>query len=147
MDLRIHGSSFRSNAHGTRFSGANDATHASSGRTQVAGILGSVRRIARYRENGCGYVLRQRVVARAGQGEGVGVEGSDPFSREADVILLRKGVTIEARVDIAGRNVESWKERKDVQAPTFDNEFFPLGEEAKNDPQLHAALVKHGVKD
>lgn len=71
----------------------------------------------------------------------------DTFSREADVILLRKGVTVEVRVDIAGRKVESWKERKDVQAPTFDNEYLPLGEEAKNDPQLHAALIKHGVKD
>jgi primary-amine oxidase len=68
-------------------------------------------------------------------------------SREADVILLRKGATIEVRVDIAGRKVESWRERKDVQAPTFDNEFFGLGEEAKNDPQLREALAKHGVQD
>src|SRR5713226_9417892 len=37
----------------------------------------------------------------------------DPVFREADVILLRKGVTIEALVDVAGHKLESWQERKD----------------------------------
>jgi primary-amine oxidase len=70
-----------------------------------------------------------------------------PISREADVILLRKGLAIEIRVDISGRKVESWKERKDVQAATFDREFIGLGEEAKNDPRMIEALAKHGIKD
>jgi primary-amine oxidase len=74
-------------------------------------------------------------------------KNGETFSREADVILLRKGAAIEVRVDIAGRKVESWKERNDVQVPTFNNEFLGLGEEAKNDPQLHEALTKHGVQD
>jgi primary-amine oxidase len=74
-------------------------------------------------------------------------KAGDAISREADVILLKKGATIEVRVDIAGRKVESWKERKDVQAPTFDNEFFGLGDEAKKDPRMQEALKKHGVKD
>ncbi len=77
----------------------------------------------------------------------LGWKTGDAFAREADVILLRKGLTIEVRVDIAGRKVESWKERKDVQAAAFDTEFLGLGEEMKKDPQLQAALVKHGVKD
>jgi primary-amine oxidase len=77
----------------------------------------------------------------------LGWKAGEAFAREADVILLRKGVTIEVRVDIAGRKVEWWKERKDVQAATFDTEFLGLGEEMKKDPQLQAALVKHGVKD
>jgi primary-amine oxidase len=77
----------------------------------------------------------------------LGWKAGEAFAREADVILLRKGVTIEVRVDIVGRKVESWKERKDVQAATFDTEFLGLGEEMKKDPQLQAALVKHGVKD
>ena len=46
--------------------------------------------------------------------------------REAEVILLRKGVTIEAFVDIANRKLESWRERKDVQAPVTRNEFHEL---------------------
>jgi primary-amine oxidase len=77
----------------------------------------------------------------------LGWKAGDAFAREADVILLRKGVTIEVRLDIAGRKVESWKERKDVQAAAFDTEFLGLGEEMKKDPQLQTALVKHGVKD
>ena len=74
-------------------------------------------------------------------------KAGDPIPREADVILLRKGLTIEVRVDISGHKVESWKERKEVQAPTFDSEFFKLGDEAKEDPRLREALAKHGIKD
>jgi primary-amine oxidase len=74
-------------------------------------------------------------------------KAGDAISREADVILLKKGATIEARVDIAGRKVESWRERTDVQAPTFDNEFLGLGEEAKKDPRMVEALANHGAKD
>jgi primary-amine oxidase len=74
-------------------------------------------------------------------------KAGDPISREADVTLLRKGVTIEVRVDITGHKVESWKERRDVQAPTFDREYIDLGEEAKNDPRMQKALAAHGVKD
>src|SRR5260221_13304076 len=40
-------------------------------------------------------------------------KSGDPLFREAEVILLRKGLTIEALVDITGRKLESWKERKD----------------------------------
>jgi primary-amine oxidase len=71
----------------------------------------------------------------------------EAISREADVILLRKGVTTEVRVDIAGRKVESWKERKDAQAAFFVSEFIGLGEEAKSDPRIREALSKHGIKD
>jgi len=45
----------------------------------------------------------------------LGWKQGDPMFREADVILLQKGVTIEALVDISGHKLESWKERKDVQ--------------------------------
>ena len=53
-------------------------------------------------------------------------KSGDPVPREADVILLRKGQVIEARVDIASRKVESWKEPKDVQAPIIESEFHDL---------------------
>src|SRR5215469_12066308 len=35
----------------------------------------------------------------------------DPIPREAEVILLHQGVTIEALVDIAGHKLLSWTER------------------------------------
>ena len=71
----------------------------------------------------------------------------DPIFREADVILLRKGVTIEALIDVAGRKLESWKERKDVQAPVIMSEFHELDEVMKKDPRVIEALKKRGITD
>src|ERR1700675_2210750 len=71
----------------------------------------------------------------------------DPIFREAEVILLRKGVTIEALVDIAGHKLESWKERKDVQAPVDMGEFHALDEVMKKDPRVIEALKKRGITD
>jgi primary-amine oxidase len=74
-------------------------------------------------------------------------KSSDPVPRMADVILLRKGEVIEARVDIAGRKLESWKEVKGVHAPVIESEFRELGELVKNDPRVREALAKRGIKD
>src|SRR5262249_44676750 len=71
----------------------------------------------------------------------------DPMFREAEVILVRKGLTIEALVDIAGRKLESWKERKDVQAPVTSKEFHELDEVIKKDPRVIEALKKRGITD
>jgi len=71
----------------------------------------------------------------------------DPIFREAEVILVRKGVTIEALVDIADRKLESWRERKDVQAPVTRNEFHELDEVMKKDPRVVEALKKRGITD
>jgi len=71
----------------------------------------------------------------------------DAIFREAEVILLRKGITIEALVDIANRKLESWKERKDVQAPVTRNEFRELEEVMKKDPRVIEALKKRGITD
>jgi primary-amine oxidase len=71
----------------------------------------------------------------------------EAIAREADVVLLRKGITIEARVNISGRKVEWWKEAKGAQAGTFDNEYLELGEQAKQDPKMQEALAKRGIKD
>src|SRR3974390_3090324 len=46
----------------------------------------------------------------------------DSIPREADAMLVRKGQVIEARSDIAGQTLESWKEVKDVQAPMLNSE-------------------------
>jgi len=71
----------------------------------------------------------------------------DWLFREAEVVLLQKGVTIEALVDISGHKLESWNERKDVQAPITINEFRELDELIKKDPRVIEALKKHGVTD
>ncbi len=74
-------------------------------------------------------------------------KSGDPTFREAEVILLRKGTTIEALVDITGHKLESWKERKDVQAPVVVSEFRELDEAMKKDPRVIEALKKRGITD
>ena len=74
-------------------------------------------------------------------------KSGDPIFRHAEVILLRNGLTIEALVDIPGRKLESWKERKDVQAPQIVSEFRDLGELIKKDPRVIEALKKRGIAD
>src|SRR5689334_7118720 len=54
----------------------------------------------------------------------------DPVFREAEVILLRKGKTMEAVVDVAGHKLESFKEVPGVVAPVLESEFRELGEAA-----------------
>jgi primary-amine oxidase len=71
----------------------------------------------------------------------------EAMTREADVILMRKGVVTEVRVDLAERKVESWKEVQGVQAPIFLSELFAMGELAKNDPRMQAGFAKRGIKD
>ena len=71
----------------------------------------------------------------------------DPMFREAEVILVRKGVTIEALVDVTNRKLLSWKERKDVQAPVTRKEFQELEEVMKKDPRVVEALKKRGISD
>jgi primary-amine oxidase len=71
----------------------------------------------------------------------------EPLFREAEVILLHKGITIEALVDISGHKLESWKERKDVQAPVLISEFDEMDKVMKKDPRVIEALKKRGISD
>jgi primary-amine oxidase len=71
----------------------------------------------------------------------------DPFTREADAVLMRKGTVNEVRVNLGEKKVESWKEVKGVQAPIFVSELFQLGELAKNDPRMQTGFAKRGIKD
>ena len=71
----------------------------------------------------------------------------DPIFREADVILIKKGVVTEARVDIPGRKLLAFRERPDVQGPFFDSEFRDLAEAIKKDPRVIEALKKRGITD
>jgi primary-amine oxidase len=71
----------------------------------------------------------------------------DSIFREADVILIKKGVVTEARVDIPGRKVLAFKERPDVQGPFFESEFHELAEAIKKDSRVVEALKKRGITD
>ena len=71
----------------------------------------------------------------------------DAIPRSADVVLLRKGLTLEARVDIAARKLESFQEVKGVHAPVVSHEFRETGELMKNDPAVRAAFARRGIKD
>jgi primary-amine oxidase len=67
--------------------------------------------------------------------------------REALVTLMRKGVTIEALVDIAGRRLESWKEVPGAQAPIFVSEILGFSDTILSDERVKKALEKRGIKD
>ena len=71
----------------------------------------------------------------------------DPVFREAEVILLRKGIAIEALVDIPGHKLEFWKERKDIQAPVLEMEFHELEQVIKKDSRVIEAMKKRGITD
>ncbi|MCX6591595.1 MAG: hypothetical protein NTZ56_08730 [Acidobacteria bacterium] len=70
-----------------------------------------------------------------------------PVPRESDVILLRNGQTFEARVDMAGKKVVSFAERKDVQAPFLLSELLGADPVIKKDPRVIEALKKRGITD
>lgn len=71
----------------------------------------------------------------------------DAIPREADVILLRKERVIEARVDLATRKLESWKEIPGVQGPVFDSEIAGLTETILADDRVKKALARRGITD
>jgi primary-amine oxidase len=70
-----------------------------------------------------------------------------PIPREADVTLMRKAKTIEARVDIASRKLESWKEVPGVQAPIFVSEILGMSDTILADERVKQALAKRGITD
>ncbi len=74
-------------------------------------------------------------------------KGGSSIPREADVVMLQKGKTFEARVDLAARKLISWREVKDVQAPFLSSEIFDSGEMIKKDPRVLEALKKRGLTD
>src|SRR5258708_3738125 len=67
--------------------------------------------------------------------------------READVVMLQEGETFEARVGLAARQLISWKEAKDAQAPFLASEIFGVDEAIKKDPRVLEALKKRGLTD
>jgi primary-amine oxidase len=74
-------------------------------------------------------------------------KGHDNIPREADVILVADGKTVEARVDIAHHKLEFWNEVAGAQAPITESELDTMSDIAKKDPRVVAALKAHGVTD
>ena len=74
-------------------------------------------------------------------------KAGDPITREADVVLMRKGVVSEVRVDLTQRKTEFWKEVQGATAPIFLSELLALGEIGKNDSRMQAGFAKRGIKD
>jgi primary-amine oxidase len=70
-----------------------------------------------------------------------------PVPREADVTLMRKGKTIEARVDIAARKLEFWKDVPGAQAPIFVSEILGFSDTILADERVKKALAKRGITD
>jgi primary-amine oxidase len=70
-----------------------------------------------------------------------------PAAREADAILMKKAVTIEARVDIANHKLEFWREVPGAQAGFFVSEILGLSDTILGDARVKEALAKRGIKD
>ena len=77
----------------------------------------------------------------------LGWKPGNAIPREADAMLVRKGVVFEARVDITAGKLESWKEVKGVQSPMMASEFRELGTLVKQDSRVRDALTKRGYKN
>ena len=69
------------------------------------------------------------------------------LTREADIVLQRKEKTIEARVDITSRKLESWKEVPGVQSAFTLNEIVGMNDTIIADARVQKALAKRGVTD
>jgi primary-amine oxidase len=67
--------------------------------------------------------------------------------READVTLMHKGVTIEARVDLVAKKLESWKEIPGAQTAIFVSEIEGMSDTILADQRVKAALGKRGLTD
>jgi primary-amine oxidase len=67
--------------------------------------------------------------------------------READVTLMHKGVTIEARVDLVAKKLESWKEIPGAQTAIFVSEIEGMSDTILADQRVKAALGKRGITD
>jgi len=67
--------------------------------------------------------------------------------READVILTKKGRTIEARVDISAKKMESWRDVPGAEAPIFESEITGLSDTILGDARVKEAMAKQGIKD
>ena len=68
-------------------------------------------------------------------------------AREADVTLMRKGVPIEARVDLLAKKLESWKEIAGAQAPIFISEIESMSDTILADQRVKQALNNRGITD
>ena len=69
-----------------------------------------------------------------------------PFDRRALAILRHKGKTFEARIDVAAKKIEDFKEVPGAQPMIMDREWVAARDAFMKDPRLAAALEKRGLK-
>lgn len=75
-------------------------------------------------------------------------KSGQPMPREVDMVLLRRGTTIEARVDLSTKKLEFWRELPGVHGPALvDSEILGLNDVILADPRVKAALAKRGITD
>ncbi len=70
-----------------------------------------------------------------------------PIAREADVVLIDDGKTVEARVDVAAHKLEYWRVVPGVQAPITGTELEVMSDIIKKDPRVVAALKTRHISD
>ena len=69
-----------------------------------------------------------------------------PLSRSAEVVISQGPAVFEATVDITGKKLVSWTERKGVQPMWLESEFgADVVEKAMKDPRFAEALKKRGI--
>jgi primary-amine oxidase len=71
----------------------------------------------------------------------------DPIPRKADVVLLTKGKSYAAVVDITAGSLASYTDLKGLQAPVSEGEMHGFEEELKKDKRVEEALKKRGITD
>jgi primary-amine oxidase len=71
----------------------------------------------------------------------------DPIPRQADAVLLTKGKSYAALIDIASGKLQSYAELKGLQAPVSEEEMHGFEDVLKSDPRIVGALKKRGITD
>ena len=69
-----------------------------------------------------------------------------PFGRNALAILRHKGKTFEARINVAAKILQDFKEVPGVQPMIMDREWLRARDAFQKDPRFIAALEKRGLK-
>lgn len=72
-------------------------------------------------------------------------KSGEPMERKADVVLLDKGHSYAALVDISGKKIESFHELKGAQAPFTGEQEHAIEDAIKHDPRVMDALKKRGI--
>lgn len=73
-------------------------------------------------------------------------KAGDPINRKAFAIIKRGKKVFEAVVDLTGKEVLSWEEKKDVQPAYLFEEYAFAAEACREHPDFQAAMRKRGYE-